>query len=200
MSWMGFVAMALVLPGLLTIGGCSTSTVHTQKTRLPLSAIQTPERFQLLVRTGHPTLDKLLYEMAYQKFSDILPLREQGPYTGVMEITFASSGQSASVGSSSTVGNASAYGSGWYSSGGYLGGTATIAGFSTTATSDSSFTWQNSTMLIVLKKLDGERLWTADYNYKGGWEMSGFVVNTPDEAARLVVKRLRDKFQSDFQK
>ena len=183
---------------IFTIGGCST--VHTQKTSLPLSTMQTSERFQLLVRTGNPTLDKLLYEMAYQQFSDILPLRENESYTGVMEITFASSDQSWSGGRSSTVRNASAYGSGWYSSGGYVGGIAAVTESSSTVTSGGTFTWQNSSMLIVLKKLDGERLWTADYNYKGGWEMSGWVVNTPDEAARLVVKRLREKFQSDFKR
>ncbi|MEI6779422.1 MAG: hypothetical protein WCQ21_00750 [Verrucomicrobiota bacterium] len=55
-------------------------------------------------------------------------------------------------------------------------------------------------MLIVVKKGDGERIWTADYKYKGGWEMSGWVVNTPDEAARLVIKRLKKKFDNDFRK
>jgi len=55
-------------------------------------------------------------------------------------------------------------------------------------------------MLIVLKKSGGERIWTADYKYKGGWEMSGFSVNTPDEAARLLIKRLRNKFRNDFKK
>lgn len=55
-------------------------------------------------------------------------------------------------------------------------------------------------MLIVVKKGDGERIWTADYKYKGGWEMSGWVVNTPDEAARLVIKRLKKKFDNNFRK
>jgi len=117
-----------------------------------------------------------------------------------MEITFASSDQSWFVGTSNTTGSATAYGSGWYSGNGYLGGTATVSGSSTTINSGGSFTWQNSTMLIVIKKEDGERLWTADYSYKGGWELSGWVVNTPDEAARLVIKRLKQKFQEDFKK
>lgn len=68
----------------------------------------------------------------------------------------------------------------------------------TFVSSGAVLTWQNSTMMIVLKKTDGTRLWTADYNYKGGMEMSGFVVNTPDEAARLVLERLKDNFESDF--
>jgi hypothetical protein len=53
-------------------------------------------------------------------------------------------------------------------------------------------------MLIVLKRADGERLWSADCNYKGGWELSRWVVNTPEEAGRLVTKRLKDRFVSDF--
>ena len=52
-------------------------------------------------------------------------------------------------------------------------------------------------MLAVLRRADGERLWSADYNYKGGWEMSGWVVNTPDEAARLVTKRLKARYVAD---
>jgi hypothetical protein len=145
-------------------------------------------------------MDKLVYEIAFQQFGDVLPLREQEPFTGVMEVTFASSDQSWFVGSSSTVGSATAYGSGWYSRSGYIGGTATVSGSSSTFSSGGAFTWQNSTMLIVLKKSDGKRIWTADYNYKGGWEMSGWSVNTPDEAARLVIKRLKNKFKNDFQK
>lgn len=145
-------------------------------------------------------MDKLVYEMAYQQFGGVVPLREKEPYTGVMEITFASSDQSAFVSTSSTVGNANAQATGWYSGNGYVRGTAAVSGSSTTVSAGGAFTWQNSTMFIVLKKEDGERLWTADYNYKGGWEMSGWVVNTPDEAARLVIKRLKQKFLDDFKK
>jgi hypothetical protein len=53
-------------------------------------------------------------------------------------------------------------------------------------------------MIVVLKKNDGTRIWTGDYNYRGGWELSGWVVNTPDEAARLVIRRLKKKLKSDF--
>ncbi len=191
--------MRIIFTSLLlafVLAGCSS--VETQKTATPLAAIQSTGRFQLLVRTGNGVMDKLVYEMAYQQFGSLVPLREKEPYTGAMEITFASSDQSWFVGTSSSVGNATASGSGWYSGNGYIGGTATISGNSTTVSSGGSFTWQNSTMFIVLKKADGERLWTADYNYKGGWEMSGWVVNTPDEAARLVIKRLKQKFSEDF--
>jgi len=201
MRWVTHIQMrTLIAITALAVALSGCSSVETQKTGAPLAKIQSSERFQLLVRTGNVVMDKLVYEMAYEQFSDVVPLREKEPYTGVMEVTFASSDQSWFVGGSSTVGNATAYGSGWYSRNGYAGGTATVTGTSSTISSGGAVTWQNSTMLIVLKKEDGERLWTADYNYKGGWELSGWVVNTPDEAARLVIKRLKQKFQDDFKK
>jgi hypothetical protein len=188
---------AITLIGLAAcIAGCSS--VETQKKNVPLAAIQASERFQLMVRTGNAVMDKLVYEMVFAQFGSVLPLREKEPYTGVMEVTFASADQSWFLGTSGSVGNATASGSGWYSRNGYVGGTATVTGSSTTVSSGGAFTWQNSTMMMILKNSDGERLWTADYNYKGGWELSGWVVNTPEEAARLVIKRLKAKFQNDF--
>ena len=143
-------------------------------------------------------MDRIVYEMAYRQFGEVLPLREKEPFTGVMEIMFTSSGEGMFVGSSTTTGGATAYGSGWYSGSGYATGTATVSGSSSTTSSGGFMTWQNSTMSAVVKRSDGERLWTADYRYKGGWEPSGFVINTPDEAARLVIKRLRQKLEKDF--
>lgn len=190
--------IVIIISLLFAFAGCST--VETQRTNVPITSINQSERFQLLVRTGNTVMDKLVYEMTYQQFSGLLPLREKEPFTGVMEVTFASSDQSWFVSTSNTVGSATASGTGWYSGSGYVGGTATVSGTSTTVSSGGAFTWQNSTMFVVLKKADGQRLWTADYNYKGGWELSGWVVNTPDEAARLVVRRLRERFEHDFSK
>jgi hypothetical protein len=142
-------------------------------------------------------MDSVVYELVYQQFADSLPLREKEPYTGVMEVTFASTTDSAFMGSSNTIGTASASGYGWYNGSGYVG-QASALGSASTVSSGGVFSWQNSTMLIVIKKSDGERIWSADYNYKGGWEMSGWTVNTPEEAARLVSKRLNDRFLADF--
>jgi len=173
------------------------STVETSKSTTSLATIREAQRYQLLVRTGDAVLDKLVYEFAFAQFGDVLPLREKEPYTGTMEITFMSSSQSAFLGSSVATGTAQSSGSGWYTSGGYVGGS-TVTGTSAAINSGTAFTWQNSSMIMVLKSADGERLWSADYNYKGGWELSGWVVNTPTEAARLVVKRLKEKFKADF--
>lgn len=172
--------------------GCST--VETHHATVQLDTLRSG-RYQLLVRSGNAVMDHLLYEMVYDQFSQLIPLKEREPYSGTMEVTFASSSQSAFLGASSSVGNAS--GSGWYTKSGYVGGTATAN--ATSVTAGSVFTWQNSTMIAVLRNNDGDRLWTADYNYKGGWELSGWVVNTPEEAARLVSRRLAENFRRDFQ-
>ena len=58
--------------------------------------------------------------------------------------------------------------------------------------------WQNSTMLVVIRTPSKERLWTGEYNYKGGMEMSGFKVTTQEEAAKLVVQRISKQFESDI--
>jgi hypothetical protein len=176
--------------------GCSS--VKTYKSPISLGNIKSSERFQLRVRTGDPVMDNLVYEMAFQQFGNDLPLKESEPYTGFMEITFVSSDQSAFVGSSTSLSVINANGQGWYTGKGLVGSTAKISSMGTSISSGTTLTWQNSTMLIVLKKTDSTRLWMADYNYKGGWEMSGFVVNTPDEAARLVLERLKEKFEDDF--
>jgi hypothetical protein len=58
--------------------------------------------------------------------------------------------------------------------------------------------WQNSTLLVVMRTPGGQRLWSGEYAYKGGMEVSGFKVATREEAAKLVVHRLAEKFASDM--
>jgi hypothetical protein len=41
-------------------------------------------------------------------------------------------------------------------------------------------------------------LWTADYEYKGGSDISGFWVNTADGAAKLCLKRLKARMSRDL--
>jgi len=188
---------ALLLGFLLLTAGCST--VETSAALKPVSRLASQDRIQLRVRTGNEQMDRLLYEMAYQQFSDSLPIRENEPYTGFLELTFSSTTQNGFMGSQSSNGVAVSSANGWYS-GNATGSSAITNLSSATFSSGAELQWQNSTMLAVLKRADGERLWSADYNYKGGWELSGWVVNTPEEAARLVTKRLKSQYVSDLAK
>ncbi len=177
--------------GLLALALAGCSTVETSGGGATVATVLPSERIQLKVRTGDDQMDALVYELAYEQFGKVMPLREKPPYTSELEITFASSTQSGFLGSTSTFGGGRGASSGWYT-----GGRSVSASLS----SGAFLQWQNSTMLAVLKHDDGERLWSADYSYKGGWEMSGWVVNTPEEAARLITKRLAARFVADSRK
>jgi len=163
-----------------------------------LGTIITNQAYQLRVRTGNSTMDSLTYEFALIEFGKYLPISEKEPYTGTIEIIFTSTSQSSFVGSSTAFTTGSGYADMWYTGSGYIGVTGGGAAVGTSISSGSTFTWQNSTMFVWIKNLEGKRLWTADYNYKGGMEMSGFWVNTADEAARLCIKRLVNRFENEF--
>lgn len=166
-----------------SLSGCST--VETASGGPSVVAAGSPERIQLKVQTGSDALDARVYELAYEQFSTVMPLREAPPYTAALEIIFASAEQNALVGATGTT--VSGHGD-WYTGGRPAG---------TSATRGASLTWQNSTMSAVLKHADGEQTWSATYRYNGGYELSGFVVHTPEQAARLIVKRLTARFLQD---
>ena len=168
----------------------SLSAACSSVTQSPVNAAAGPIRkdqsYILAIQSGNPTFDRLLYEHTYREFSKSLPIVESGAYTGVIEVSFLSSGQGYTMQSTSSYSTAAAQG--WYS--GYTGyGYAVASGSTTGITTGSVFQWQNSTMMVVVKN-HGSRIWSADYQYKGGMELSGFYVNTPDEAARLCAQRL----------
>ena len=152
--------------------------------------------FEIQVRTPSAGLSPIVYELAVQEFGKSLDIAEHGPGKGVIEVMFSSQGDSAFFGSSTTSTTGRVYGSGWYT-GNTFYGAATSTGVATTVSSGASFTWQNSTMIVVVRDKEGRRLYTADYDYKGGWEISGWVVNTPEEAARLCIERVRKQMAND---
>lgn len=152
--------------------------------------------FEIRVHTPSGSLSVLVYEFAVQELGKSLDIAERKPGKGVIEVTFASQGESAFVGTSTTTASGQAYGSGWYTGNNYYG-SASTSGTANTLSTGSSFTWQNSTMFVVVRDGEGRRLYSADYKYKGGWELSGWTVNTPEEAARLCIERVRKQMAKD---
>jgi hypothetical protein len=182
-SWAAIAASILAL--------ASCSSVETTGAGARLAARPPSEYFQLKVSTGDDHMDAVVYETAYQQFSSVTPLREAPPFAGSLEITFASASQSNFQASPTKVAKGHARADRWYVGGRTVSATPGAGPF---------LEWQNSTMVAVLKRNDGEQLWTAAYSYKGGYELSGFVVNTPEKAARLVAKRLAARFIADSKK
>lgn len=152
--------------------------------------------YVIQVRTPSAILSSAVYEFAVQQFSKSLDIAEREPGRGVIEVTFSSQGDSAFLGSATTTVAGQSYGSGWYTGNTYYG-SASVTGTANTVSMGSVLTWQNSTLLVVVRDKNGRRLYTADYDYKGGWELSGWVVNTPEEAARLCIERVRKQMLKD---
>lgn len=145
---------------LFCLCACSTMQVKSDYTfsMLPLQN----QNFQIKVRTGNPTMDKVTYELAFLELSPYFPVSEKEPFTGTIEIIFLSGSASGSAVTPGPLSN------------------------------------KNCTMIFCIRDLENRRMWTAGYNYKGEWELSGFSINTPDEAARLCLKRIVEELQKSL--
>jgi hypothetical protein len=186
----------LIIVLLLFLNACSS--IQTYPNFQDAQMIVKNQSYQVRVRTGNEVMDKLVYEFAYLEFGKYLPIAEQGSFTGTVDIIFSSSSESSFIGSRAAYATTIGYVNGWYTGTGYVGVTGSASTVSGDISSGGTFTWQNSTMLVILKDSVGKRLWSADYKYKGGWEMSGWSVNTAQEAARLCVHRVAEKLKQDI--
>ena len=181
---------------LLSIAFVGCSEMETHPSVESGSQLKASEPFAVVVHSDNG-IAPIVYEYAVEELSPTLRIAENGPAKGRIEISFVSSTQSAFVGTSSSYTSGTAIGSGWYS-----GNTAYYSGqigaTTNTVSSGGSFDWQNSTMIVVIRDEAGNRLYSADYKYKGGWELSGWVVNTPAEAAKLCMQRIHKKMLADL--
>ena len=180
---------------LLTIALSACSSIRVTPVSIASGPVKKAQAYILEVQTGNVELDKFLYEQCYREFSAVLPIVEKGVYTGVIEVAFLSTTDGASIGGNSTASSANVQG--FYSR--YSGVGYTSASLATNSVSSGQMLkWQNSSMDVVIKRKEGDRIWSGDYQYKGGWEMSGWSVNTADEAARLCAQRMARYMKTAF--
>jgi len=182
-----WTALGVLVMAVSCVVGCSE--MHTHKSVRASEEIAASVPYRVYVQAGH--LSPVVYELALNEFAGSLPIAENADpvANGRIEIVFSSSTESAFIASTGTTGS----GSTWYSAG-HASGTSTAV----SSTTGGTFDWQNSTMLVTIKDAHGSRLWNADYRYKGGWELSGWTVNTPEEAARLCLRRIHKRLLSDL--
>lgn len=183
----------LSLPLALSILGCSTM----DSTPIQGGAQQVTHGGPYAVVVNAGSLSPVVYEFAVREIGRSLPITEGSDAKGRVEVTFASTGESAFVGAATSIAVTNVNTAGWYSRNAtYAHGTAVTTG--SAVGSSGSLTWQNSTVLVVIRDAQGKRLWSADYAYKGGWELSGFYVNTPEEAARYCLKKINAQLSKDL--
>ncbi len=150
------------------------------------AAFAAGDAVQLRVRAGGGDLDAAVYEAVFPPFAEAMPLKRQPPFTHTLDITFASTGHDwfNSDHDPSATPKADAP---WY-----VGDRPAIP----SETHVGGVEWQTSRMRAVLRRLGGEPVWSADYTYNGGMELSGWTVKTPAQAARLIARRLAARLKA----
>jgi len=149
---------------------------------LPDAAPLLAGRYQLLVRTDSPTLDKLVYEAAVRHLGTLLPIVESGPFTGAVELTFSSSTSAAPIGVGTGVGHTSGD---WYSG----HSTGVSLGLSTAG----ALTWQNSVMIVLVKDAEGRRLWSATCRHRGSLGFGNSGDNAGERASQRCLEAIAER-------
>jgi hypothetical protein len=177
--------LSILILILITLTGCSAMQIYSGSQ--DIQTLLENQAYQLRVRTGNEMIDKAVYEFAFNEFSKYLPIAEKELYTGTLDVLFFSTPKTALFESS-----------GWYTEDGYVGARDSSFTGDRSVVSGETITWQDSTTVVTIKNKDGKKLWSADYTYKGRWELSGFVANTPQEVARLCIKRIARRMKKGF--
>lgn len=180
----------------LSIFGCST--ISTNKRAANLSAVTENKTYQLRVRSGNLTLDKIIYDYALTRLGEYLRITCRENCDNYIEIVFTSTLKEGISGSSAGYANNMIYGSSWYTGDEapwlnkyYPGSEADIA-------KGGIFSRQNSTITATIRDMESGTLWETHFTYKGGTDFSGLYIKTADEAARISLDRILESFKKDF--
>jgi hypothetical protein len=154
-------------------------------------ALVTGQAYELMVRANHPELNRTLYDLAAESLGRVLPLSSKAPYTGAVQVDFASDEAVASTAYSAGYGG----GAGWNAGASpatatpganwYPGTSPTTAGMA--PGSAGARTYFNGTLKVVVKDAAGKVLWSADYEHKGRWSLQS---ETPENVARVGLEKM----------
>ncbi|UCH80187.1 MAG: hypothetical protein JSW20_10630 [Nitrospiraceae bacterium] len=184
----------IILPGILA----ACSSIKTSKEAVTYSVITYNNNYQVRVRSGNIHLDKVIHDTATREFGKYLPISDQKPFTGTIDITFFCTAKRGITGSSHRYINNVVYGNKWYTGENTINNS---TGFPSAESGNSSigmFYLQKSNMQIVINKRDGMPVWSAQDAYNGVSDFSRLFVQTVDDTAAFSLDRLVDRFKHDF--
>jgi len=181
---------------IIVVGACST--MRTEKGADSFSSLADNQPYQMRVRSGHSIMDRIIYESALIEFGKYFTLSETDSYRGTIEIIFAGISDSSFLDSTTDFTTSSILGNAWYIGSGYIGLSGSDSKHETGSTSASTVMPEDSTMRINIKGSQEERLWTADYKYKGDLERSFYTSDTEEKAAKFCIKKIAGKLKDDF--
>lgn len=187
---------SIIVPLIVMVSSCST--MRTEKSADTFSALADNQPYQVRVRSGHPIMDRIIYDSASLEFGRYLAISETDSYRGTIEIIFAGSWGSTFLDSTSDFSTSSVSGNAWYTGNGYIGLSGSDSADESGSASANAAVAKKTTMHVTIKGSHAERLWTADYKYKRDLELSGFSTDTEEKVARLCIKRIVEKLTDDF--
>lgn len=185
-----FVTFAIIA----ALTGCST--INSSKKTVDLQTITQDRNYRIRVRTGNIALDRIVYTTTFNVFGRHLPVSEEAPYSGFIEVVFSSaSGKIIGKITPSYKTNVQ-YGNSWYTGGDPVNAGSLIKN---EFEPGELLTLITSTMDISIKNIKGGKLWDAHYTVKGGKNDPLTFVRRVDAAAKLSIERIADKFIKDFE-
>ena len=181
---------------LLSFLSCSTMTVYSNLDQTRYSSAYS--NFNMIVKSGDKILNDYINNIAYFEFSKYVPINEQRNQTGILEVIYQSNDDKVKDISKTSYSDTGTYGE---VNPNYRGGLDVNKQETTVKNEQTTvrvFNFQNSTMFVVMKDLQGNRIWAANYNYKGSTELTGVLVNTPQEAAKLCIEKISKNMGQKF--
>lgn len=194
--------LKLLIAGLIALNLSNCSTISVNKQAADLSSITVNKTYQVRVRSGNLAMDKLIYKTASAAFGKYLRMHGEEPFNTVIDIVFMSKSRKGFAGGASYgyINNVF-YGNSWYTGSESFG----YQSMDTEIASGGPFTWQNSTMTVTIRELEGKVLWDAQYNYKGDIynykgdvDLSRLYVSRADEAVMTSLVTIIKLFEKDF--
>jgi hypothetical protein len=143
-------------------------------------------------------MDRIIYESASIEFGKYLAISKTDSYRGIIEIIFAGTQDSSFLDATTDFATSSVGGDAWYTGSGYIGLSGSNPTLETGDTSASTDRPEKRTMRIHIKGAHAERLWTADYKYKGDLTVSSLSPDTEEKAAKISITKIVEQLQDDF--
>lgn len=188
------IYVKILITLLLTLNLAGYADAESRKKALSLKDIKNGQNYQVRVRTGNLAVDRSVYNAARDVFSGYLPISDEAPYTGYIEVLFSSRLGQGVLGSKPAYKSNVVYGSKWYTDNTNADLTSPI---DIESNEGGILRWQKSHMTLTIKDLKDHKLWSSEYTYKGMQDITG-LMSKINEGANLCLDRIISKFKSDF--
>jgi hypothetical protein len=187
---------SIIVPFIVLASSCST--MRTEKGTDSFSTLVDNQPYQIRVRSGHSVMDRIIYESASIEFGKYLSISETDSYRGIIEIIYAGTQDSSFLDATTDFATSSVGGDAWYTGSGYIGLSGSNPTLETGDTSASTDRPEKRTMRVHIKGAHAERLWTADYKYKGDLTVSSLSPDTEEKAAKISITKIAEQLKDDF--